>query len=157
MERDFLSDPLHPSDMLRLEVVAIRAKLRTARQDLARKKRAVVHQIVLTGRTAKEREAELDRAIHEHLGVMSLEDLVSELHADEEKTVAYLENSLRPQVEFQWYVREALADAQNAMAASLAALPQCATCHMAHTVATATGDKGGFVGESDYIKERSIS
>lgn len=147
---------LHNIDTLRLDLVGVRATLRSARQDLSRKKRSVARTVTLSSRTAKEREAELDRVVHEHPDVIAAEDTVLRLQHEEDLAVARLEIALRPVQEQQWYVRERLADSAIEMATSLATLPGNVLCHLVHTNATASGDRGTFLGESDYLEERLI-
>ena len=148
---------MHPTETLRLDLVAARAELRTARQDLARKKRAVARGLVLHARTAKEREQEQDALVHEHPDVMALEDLVLRLHHREELIDAQLSNALRPQREYEWFVRESMSDSQNNLATAFTTRPKTCPCtQMAHAIATSTDDDGAFSGESDYIRQRAL-
>lgn len=144
---------LHQINILRLEVVGARAELRTARQDLARMKRAVARTAVLHSRTAKEREQELDRVVHEDVRVMDLEDLVLDLQHQEDLKIAHLENAHRPVQQEQWFIRQQLSDALIEFATSVAQSP---VAHISLAAASSIGERSAYLGTSDYIEEREL-
>lgn len=148
-----LSTDSHPIDTLRLDVVGLRAELRAARQDLVRKKRVVARQATLHARTAKEREAELDRLVHEHPEVMALEDQVLRLQHAEETKVAQLENALRVVQEEQWFIRNKLSDGLMELAASVATSP---LAHLSLAAAASVGERSAYLGAAAYIEDREI-
>ena len=143
----------NPIDTLRLEVVGLRAELRTARQDLARKKRAVMRAVRLTSRTVKEREQEMDLLVHADPEVLALEDLILKIQHDEESKVAHLENANRQIQQEQWFIRNQLADGLMELAASVATSP---VAHISLAAASSIGERGAYLGDSDYIHERDL-
>ena len=144
---------LHPTDELRLEVVGIRAELRTARQDLARKKRAVARAAKLHAKTAKEREQELELLVYADPDVIALENTILRLQHQEDLQVAYLENANRHIQQDQWFTRAKLADGLMELAASVAQSP---VAHLSLAAAASAGERSAYLGDSNYIHEREL-
>jgi hypothetical protein len=143
----------HPIDDLRLEVVGIRAELRAARQDLARRRRAVMRGARLTSRTVKEREVEMDLLVHEDAEVVRLEDTILKLQHQEDLRVAQLESAQRAVQEYQWFVRERMADSNGELAVALSSSP---LAHMVQATVSAYGERSSYVGGSHYMHEREL-
>lgn len=140
-------------DELSYRLVEVRADLRFARQQLARRKRAVARDARLTSRTAKEREQELDLLVHADEGVVGLEDEVLRLQKLEDRAQAGVESRLRVIQQEQWLTRQAMSDAVNALAVSVAQSP---LAHLSFSLASILGEKSIYQGSSGYHLEREV-
>jgi hypothetical protein len=143
-------------EALRLRVVDLRADLRFLRQALLRRKRTVARtmvQQVSRSSTAREREQELEWLVHEDAEVVRLEDEILAVQREEERGQAHLDNANREAQQYQWLVRERMADSNDALAISIAKDP---LSHIVLSVATCYGEKSGYTGSSPYILEREL-
>lgn len=144
---------IDPIDQLRLDLVEASADLRAVRQDLARMRRRVARDALLHGKTAKDREFERDLIVSDDPRVVMLENEVLKKQREQELAEARLESALRPVQEFQWLVRQRQADAMAEMAIAFSTNPAAG---IALALAGATGERGTYQGESDYLAERAL-